>query len=482
MTEQPADDNHLGARVGEYEITSLLGKGGMGTVYGGVHPIIGTDVAIKIIDPILARDENLVARFVQEARAVNKIRHPNIINIFAFGEAPGIGHYFVMPKLYGQSLAERVSSGPMSLEEATPILEQLADALDAAHAQGILHRDLKPENIFIETTPQGQPRVRVLDFGLAKLNDSDAVAVSSGHHALGTPLVMAPEQWDGVGVDHRADVYALGIVVHFMLTGRYPFQDTSSVGLMKKHLTEEPSIPSAYGATSSADPVVARALEKDKSKRFSSASELCKALSSATGSVSRKDLRRRARRRSSVSDLGFAATMHPAAALDGSNATGRLERKTTASRNTAMLIAVAVLGLLVAAALRWSGVFAGSDSDRATSEGRILRQKAATSPPPERPTDSVDEGSQTAAAAQDSTADTSLEDNRTLEEQVAETDPTRSRLRPASAGRRPRYEASAAAGERTPAADAEVQEAESADPPRKKESEWGATLDPFSPP
>ena len=122
----------------------------MGTVYSGVHPVIGKQVAIKVLDAARSRDRGLVARFVQEARAVNKIEHEHIIDVFAFGEEPAFGHYFVMPRLVGRSLGTRLAEdGPMSLQGAVPIIRQIASALDAAHAAGVTHRDLKPDNVFL---------------------------------------------------------------------------------------------------------------------------------------------------------------------------------------------------------------------------------------------------------------------------------------------------------------------------------------------
>ena len=272
----------IGTRAGEYEITGVLGKGGMGTVYSGVHPVIGTKVAIKVLDPRIT-DPTVVARFIQEARAVNKIRHPNIIEIFAFGESPDLGHYFVMPLLEGQTLAARVESGgPLAPADALPILVQIAEALDAAHAAGIYHRDLKPENVVLADDGSGREIAKILDFGLAKLTDTNSVAVTDERFSMGTPLYMSPEQWGAVAnVDHRTDVYALGVVLHFMLTGRHPFEGTSPVTLMKLHTSEPPVAASQHGAPGPADAVIARALAKDRDERYQRAGELAAAFAEA---------------------------------------------------------------------------------------------------------------------------------------------------------------------------------------------------------
>jgi serine/threonine-protein kinase len=272
----------IGTRAGEYEITGVLGQGGMGTVYSGVHPVIGTRVAIKVLDPRLS-DPSVVVRFIREAQVVNKIRHPNIIEIFAFGESPDLGHYFVMPLLEGDTLAARVEKGgALAPLAALPILEHVAEALDAAHEAGVCHRDLKPENVVLADDGRGQEMVKVLDFGLAKLSDGTSVNVTSEKFSMGTPLYMSPEQWAAVGsVDHRTDIYALGVVLHFMLTGRHPFEGDTPVSLMKMHTTEPPTLPSQQGGPAGFDGVIARALAKDREERFQKASELHAAFAAA---------------------------------------------------------------------------------------------------------------------------------------------------------------------------------------------------------
>lgn len=271
----------MGARAGEYEVRSLLGRGGMGIVYAGVHPLIGKEVAIKVLDPRLATSEEIVGRFVREAQAVNKIQHPNIIDIFAFGKSPELGHYFVMPRLRGLSLAERIDQGPLAAAEALPILEQIAAALDAAHAANITHRDLKPDNVYLVTDRRDAVGVQLLDFGVAKLLDQDPTSATHTGAQIGTPLFMAPEQWDSSGIDHRTDVYALGIIVHNMFTGRYPHEAASPVALMNKHCLQAPALPSAHGGPAALDPIVARALSKDKLARPQSAGEVYAAVAAA---------------------------------------------------------------------------------------------------------------------------------------------------------------------------------------------------------
>jgi len=168
----------------------------------------------------------------------------------------------------------------MALIDILPIVEQIADALDTAHEAGIYHRDLKPDNIYLAVERNGPPSVRILDFGIAKLVESDVSATQTGVQ-MGTPLFMSPEQWEGRGVDHRTDIYALGVLVHHLITGRYPFESTSHVALMNLHVNGEPNLPSAFGADEALDGLFAKALAKGKEYRFGTAQTFYQELVSA---------------------------------------------------------------------------------------------------------------------------------------------------------------------------------------------------------
>jgi serine/threonine-protein kinase len=340
----------------------------MGTVYSGVHPVIGTKVAIKVLDPRIS-DPSVVVRFIREAQVVNKIRHPNIIEIFAFGESPDLGHYFVMPLLEGDTLAARIDKGG-ALEPlvALPILKKIAEALDAAHDAGVYHRDLKPENVVLADDGRGEELVKILDFGLAKLSDATSVKVTSEKFSMGTPLYMSPEQWAAVAsVDHRTDIYALGVVLHFMLTGRHPFEADTPVELMKMHTGEPPTLPSQQGGPAGFDDVIARALAKDRDQRFQRASELHAAFAAAcagaavdplaaTSSTGSKDRGR----------VALAATAHAGA--------------TTASTAGARPRWILLLGVVTAAAVV-AAVIALVLHDRRSPETRKA-PAAETAPPP----------------------------------------------------------------------------------------------------
>ena len=214
----------LGMDVGGYVIDGELGRGGMGVVYAATHPVIGKRAAIKVLKPSLSKNPATVERFLQEARSVNQIGHPNIVDIFAFGSLPDGRRYLVMDLLQGESLRARVKRGPLHVREAATIIDEVASALIAAHDKGFVHRDLKPDNVFLVANP-GRTDIKLLDFGLAKLlptaTTARAFRTATGAQ-LGTPDYMSPEQLRGTGVDARTDVYALGVLAFEILTGKRP--------------------------------------------------------------------------------------------------------------------------------------------------------------------------------------------------------------------------------------------------------------------
>ncbi|MFT3711574.1 MAG: protein kinase [Archangium sp.] len=236
-------DPMLGRTLGEYRVEEALSRGGMGAVYRGVQPMIGKKVAIKVLLPEAADDPDQMDRLLAEARAVNAIRHPNIIDIFSFGSLPDGKHYFIMALLDGLPLNElQREKGKLTPGEVMTILEQSMSALGAAHAAGVIHRDLKPANLFVTTLPDHSWHVTVLDFGLAKR--LGASSSTSPNLVMGTPGFMAPEQIRGQKLSHKVDLYAMGVVAWVLLTGQEPFTANSFVDLMVKHL-EEPLPPLA---------------------------------------------------------------------------------------------------------------------------------------------------------------------------------------------------------------------------------------------
>ena len=255
----------VGQVVGGYRLVTALRSGGMGTVYYAEHTVIGRRAAVKILHPEVSRNPQLVSRFLVEARAANDIRHPNVVEITDIGQSGDL-HYIVMSFLEGETLGER--------------LEQIASALAAAHDHGIVHRDLKPENIFLLNHPDYPDYVKVLDFGIAKL--VGAQLANAPHNTMmgtvvGTPAYMSPEQCRGQAeLDHRSDIYSLGIMLYEMLTGTVPFRRDSPADVLLAHVHDTPASPFNLNPKLSKHmgEAILRALEKDPARRFASMREL----------------------------------------------------------------------------------------------------------------------------------------------------------------------------------------------------------------
>ena len=278
----------IGRLINNYEVLSLLGQGGMGQVYLAKHSFIGRNAAVKVLRPDLARNESVVGRFLNEARAANAIRHPNIIDIIDAGILPEDGMPFLLMEfLDGESLADRLRRlQRLDVESASDVVTQTASALEAAHSQGIVHRDLKPDNLFIvrdELLPRGE-RIKVLDFGIAKLRDDirgNSQKTQSGS-VMGTATYMSPEQCQGLieRIDFRSDIYSLGIILYEMLTGAPPFVCEGFADIVVAHMLQmppdprltNPAIPDHVAAA------MLRALEKKPEHRFGSMGEFQAAL------------------------------------------------------------------------------------------------------------------------------------------------------------------------------------------------------------
>jgi len=262
----PANELAPGTMVGEYRIEGQLGEGGMGCVYAAVHPVIAKRAAIKVLRPELSVNREAVERFIQEARSVNQIGHPNIIDIFSLGSLPDGRCYFVMELLRGESLRQRLCRGPLPVIDALAILETITVALEAAHDNGIVHRDLKPDNVFLVDVKGDAPQVKLLDFGIAKLLGQDGALTERTRtgNLLGTPAYMSPEQARGYAVDRTTDVYALGAMTFELLTGSMVFPAESPIDMIAKHLNEQPRPLRALNpqAPAALDAIVARMLAK----------------------------------------------------------------------------------------------------------------------------------------------------------------------------------------------------------------------------
>jgi putative nucleotidyltransferase with HDIG domain len=263
-----------GKILGGYRLVTHLRNGGMGTVYYAEHTLIGRRAAIKVLHPEISRNPQVLSRFLIEARAANDIGHPNVVEITDIGQSGDV-HYIVMSFLEGETLGERLERTKILEEDAVVrIVRQVASALAAAHDHGIVHRDLKPENIFLLNHPDYPDYVKVLDFGIAKLMgtpDPNAVRTTMAGTVLGTPAYMSPEQCRPESeLDHRSDIYSLGIVLYEMLAGRVPFRHEALPDVMLAHISEKPIPPVELNPKLSKhmNAAILRALEKDPARRF----------------------------------------------------------------------------------------------------------------------------------------------------------------------------------------------------------------------
>ncbi len=281
-----------GTRLGPYEIVAPIGAGGMGEVYRAKDSKLDRDVAIKVLPDSVSRDADMLARFEREAKAVAALSHPNILAIHDYGHQDGVA-YAVMELLSGQTLRDRLDSGPIPQKQVVDFAMQVARGLSAAHERGIIHRDLKPENVFV--TKDGH--VKILDFGLAKRTEqrteeeTNAPTQSKGTEpgtVMGTMGYMSPEQVRGYPVDHRSDIFAFGTILYEMLSGRKAFKRDTAADTMSAILKEEPPELSESGRNIpvALDHVVRHCLEKDPNNRFQGAKDIVFALSEASGSTS----------------------------------------------------------------------------------------------------------------------------------------------------------------------------------------------------
>jgi formylglycine-generating enzyme required for sulfatase activity/tRNA A-37 threonylcarbamoyl transferase component Bud32 len=276
----------IGQILGSYRLTGRVGAGGMGVVYTAEHTVIGKRAAVKVLLPEFSRDADLVRRFLNEATATTRIRHPGIVEVFDYGHHIDGSVFIIMEFLEGEPLATRLDRvGRLSPHVGIKLLHQIAGALGAAHAAGIIHRDLKPDNIFICPDPDvtGGERAKVLDFGVAKL--SGDAAANKSHTVtgaiLGTPRYMAPEQCRGANtVDHRVDLYALGCIGYAMMCGRPPFLEEGLGDLLVAHMFNEPPRPTDLEPSISPpiEAVLLQLLAKDPTRRFQSAADVVAAL------------------------------------------------------------------------------------------------------------------------------------------------------------------------------------------------------------
>jgi two-component system LytT family response regulator len=274
-----------GDSMGHYRVVSRLGEGGMGEVYLATDTRLDRNVALKVLPAAVAHDPGRMERFGREAKAASALNHPNVAHIYEIGEAGGI-HFMAMEFIEGEPLDRRIAGHPLAVREIAEIGAQVADALDAAHAKGIVHRDIKPANIMI--TARGH--VKVLDFGLAKVtafgwdkapdarppSQAETRFVSSAGALLGTVEYMSPEQALGRPVDHRTDIFSMGVVLYQMATGRMPFEGSSPSETIARILEAQPEAMARfnYALPEELERIVRKCLEKDRERRYQSARDV----------------------------------------------------------------------------------------------------------------------------------------------------------------------------------------------------------------
>ncbi len=279
-------DPFIGRKVGEYELKSLLGQGGMAIVYLGYDQSLKRNVAVKIVSKLIAQDPTFLERFNREVALAARLQHPHIVPVFSFGTTDDGLTYLAMRHVQGGSLGDRLREGPASMTQVRKWFGQIADALEYAHGQSIIHRDIKPSNILLDDTGNAY----LVDFGLARVIDLEddnrmPAQLTKSSTFMGTPLYMSPEQIEQKGLDKRTDLYSLGIVLWEMVMGQPPFVNDSTFRVMQMHLTESPQAPRRIrpGIPPELEQMLLKAIEKNPARRYQSAREMADAFDAAVG-------------------------------------------------------------------------------------------------------------------------------------------------------------------------------------------------------
>lgn len=304
---------------GRYRIKEILGRGGMGVVYGAVHEELGREVAIKVVSAKFADEPRVIDRFLREAKTVAQIGHPNIVDVHDLGRLEDRRPYLVMERLYGSNFQELLSQqGRMEPARVAELLEGAGAALEVVHAKGIIHRDIKPENLMLARTADGASIVKLLDFGIARMANlaPDAPRITAANMIAGTPLYIAPEGACGEVLDHRADIYSLAVVAYHLLAGRAPFEGGTPIVVLTRKLHEVPpplSVTAGVPFAEALEEVLARGLARRPEDRYASARALVRDIRAAAGAQVETMLVRSAASRAGASAArGLGAAPSPA--------------------------------------------------------------------------------------------------------------------------------------------------------------------------
>ncbi|HEY6557919.1 MAG TPA: serine/threonine-protein kinase [Polyangiaceae bacterium] len=271
---------YLGCTIdGRYRIESVIGEGGMGFVYRARHRVIDKLVAIKILRPEVARHHDVTDRFLIEAKAATAVGNAHIVDTLDFGHLPDGSTYLAMEYLDGHALSRVMETdGPLPMERIIHVTKQIAEGLGCAHDAAIVHRDLKPDNVFLIDRDRQKDFVKILDFGIAKVGSFQNKLTRAGS-VFGTPHYMSPEQASGMAVDHRSDIYSLGVILYELCTGRVPFDAEAPLAILAQHLNDDPMQPSLVPGLKrpilpGLEAVMLKCLQKDRARRYQSMAEV----------------------------------------------------------------------------------------------------------------------------------------------------------------------------------------------------------------
>ena len=389
-----------GRTFGVYRVLEPLGRGGMASVYKAYQPAVDRHVALKVLPRHLAEDPKFLARFEQEAKILAKLQHPHILPVHDFGESDGFT-YIVMPFIRTGTLAATLNGQPLPFDQIKRVITQIGDALDCAHAQGLVHRDVKPSNILLDE----RGNCLLADFGIAKMLEGADTLTATGS-LIGTPQYMSPEQGMGAPIDGRSDIYSLGVVLYEMATGQVPFEAETPLAVVVKHIHDPLPVPSRVNPTipESLHRMILRAMHKDPSQRFPTANAMVAAMSATdeptigTGSADNM----------SASVGATDAVMSPAVASQNAAATTasiapadqpRVAAHATSGLRRSFAIGAAMLVVLALLLFLWPGDDPETESRQALSSGTPPISDAASAPAGDRPPRSAGATAEPADAA-----------------------------------------------------------------------------------